>query len=131
MSKKEFKEEARRKEQSEDKKEDNIRRIRWHCLTRNQKAVAKKVIAGDYRFLRAAGWGFLDKCIIFLQEVGFLAVLDVDGKGYSRKLITIAKLLLTYEAKVLLGIKSMNQVPQMLFGDIGLMMTRENTCCRC
>jgi len=69
-----------------------------------------------------AGWGFLDKFIIFLEDVGFLTALDVDGKGYSRKLITIAKLLLTYEVKVLLGIKSMNQVPQMLFGDIGLMM---------
>ena len=113
---------AGRKEQSEAKQEDKLSRIRWHCLTRNQKEVAKKVIGGDYRFLKVAGWGFLDKFIIFLQEVGFLKTLDIDGKGYSRKLITIAKLLLTYEVKVLLGIKSLNQVPQMLFGDIGLMM---------
>ncbi|MBA3066796.1 transposase [bacterium] len=122
MSKKELREMARRKEQSGDKQEDTIRRIRWHCLTRNQKEVAEKVIDGNYRFLKVAGWGFLDKFIIFLDEIGFLKTLDIDGKGYDRKLITIAKLLMTYEVKVLLGIKSMNQVPEMLFGDIGLMM---------
>jgi len=121
MSKKELEEMARRREQSEAAKEDNLSRIRWHWLTRNQKEVAKKVIGGDYRFLKVAGWGFLDKFIIFLKEIGYLMVLDVDGEGYERKLITIAKLLLTYEVKILRGIGSMNQVPQLLFGDIGLM----------
>ena len=113
---------ARRKEQSEEKQEDNLSRLRWHGLTRNQKEVAKKVIAGNYKFVKVGGWGFLDRFMIFVEEIGFLTALDVDGKGYSRKLITIAKLLLTYEVKVLMGIKSMNQVPEMLFGDIGLMM---------
>jgi len=122
MSGKELEEMAARKEQSEARQEDNLSRIRWHCLTRNQKEVAKKVIGGDYRFVKVAGWGFLDKFMIFLKTIGFLTVLDVDGQGYERKLITIAKLLLTYEVKVLLGISSMNQVPQLLFGDIGLMM---------
>ena len=122
MSGKELEEMAARKEQSEAAQEDNLSRIRWHCLTRNQKEVAKKVIGGDYRFVKVAGWGFLDKFIIFLKEAGFLTALDVDGQGYERKLITIAKLLLTYEVKVLLGISSMNQVPQLLFGDVGLMM---------
>jgi len=122
MSKKDLREMARRKEQSEEKQEDNLGRIRWHCLTRNQQEVAKKIIDGNYRFLKVAGWGFLDKFIIFLKSIGFLTVLDVDGKGYARKLITIGKLLLTYEVKILLGIQSLNQVPQMLFGDIGLMM---------
>ena len=121
MSRKELEEMAARKEQSEARQEDNLSRIRWHCLTRNQKEVAKKVIGGDYRFVKVAGWGFLDKFIIFLKEAGFLTVLDVDGQGYERKLITMAKLLLTYEVKVLLGISSMNQVPQLLFGDVGLM----------
>ena len=122
MSKKELREMVRRKEQSEGMKEDKMQRIRWHWLTRNQKEVAKKVIGGNYKFVRVAGWGFLDKFIFFLKAIGFLTVLDVDGKGYSRKLITIAKLLLTYEVKVLLGIRSMNQVPELLFGDVGLLM---------
>jgi len=39
-----------------------------------------------------------------------------------RRMITIAKLLLTYQMKILMGISSMNQVPQLLFGDIGLLM---------
>ena len=36
---------------------------------------------------------------------------------------TLAKLLLTYQARVLLGIDSVNKIPHMLFGDIGLLMT--------
>ena len=122
MSKKELRELSRRKEQSEAKQEDNLRWVRWHGLTRNQKEAAEKVIAGNYRFVKVGGWGFLDEFIIFLKEIGFLKALDIEGKGYDRKLITIAKLLLTYEVKTLLRIKSMAQVPEMLFGDIGLMM---------
>ncbi len=47
MSKKELEELSRRKEQSEAKREDNISRVRWHGLTRNQKEAAEKVIAGN------------------------------------------------------------------------------------
>lgn len=72
--------------------------------------------------IRGAGWGFLDRFIIFLKTIGYLKVLDVDGKGYARKMITIAKLLLTYNVKILMGISSMNQVPELLFGDVGLLM---------
>lgn len=76
----------------------------------------------DYRLVQPGGWGFLDKFLIFLKTIGYLAVLDVDGEGYQRRMITIAKLLLTYNIKILLGISSMNQVPQLLFSDIGLLM---------
>ena len=79
-------------------------------------------MAGDYRQIRHGGWGFLDKFLIFLKTVGFLECLDVAGEGYTRRMITVAKLLLTYQVKILMGISSMNQAPQLLFGDIGLLM---------
>jgi len=61
--------------------------------------------------------------MIFLNTIGFLKVLEtVDGKGYVRRMIAVSKLLLTYQMKVLLGISSMNQVPDMLFNDTGLLM---------
>ncbi|MFH2128652.1 MAG: transposase [Pseudomonadota bacterium] len=97
--------------------------LAWRHLTRNQKEVAQRIMAGDYRRIGSVGgWGFLDKFLIFLKTIGFLERLDVVGEGYTRRMITIAKLLLTYNIKILMGISSMNQVPDMLFGDIGLLM---------
>ena len=96
--------------------------LAWNHLTRNQKEVAQRIMAGDYRQIRHGGWGFLDKFLIFLKTVGFLECLDVAGEGYTRRMITVAKLLLTYQVKILMGISSMNQVPQLLFGDVGLLM---------
>ena len=100
----------------------NKKYLAWNHLTCNQKEVAKRIMAGNYRMLKESGWGFLDKFFIFLKTIGFFLTLDVDGEGYQRRIITIAKLLLTYNVKILLGISSMNQVPDLLFGDIGLLM---------
>lgn len=96
--------------------------LAWNHLTRNQKEVAQRIMAGNYRLVRHGGWGFLDKFLIFLKTVGFLECLDVAGEGYTRRMITVSKLLLTYQIKILMGISSMNQVPHLLFGDIGLLM---------
>lgn len=96
--------------------------IAWQHLTRNQKEVAKRIMAGNYTVIQPAHWGFLDNFLIFLKAIGFLSCLDIDGEGYARRMVTIAKLLLTYEIKILLGIGAMNQVPRLLFGDIGLLM---------
>lgn len=100
----------------------NRQYLAWNHLTRNQKEVAKRIAAGNYRLVQHGGWGFLDRFLIFLKTIGFLECLDVAGEGYMRRMITISKLLLTYEAKILMGIPSMNQVPDLLFGDIGLLM---------
>lgn len=117
---------ARRKEQSEQAKErmreKNRQYLAWEHLSRNQKEVAKRILKGRYEFLKDAGWGFLDKFIIFLKTIKFFELLDVDGKGYERRMIEVSKLLLTYQMKILLGISSMNQVPKMLFNDTGLLM---------
>lgn len=126
MSNQELKELAGRKEQGEMAKEKTRERNRqyltWQHLSRNQKEVVKRILAGNYEILRDAGWGFLDKFIIFLKTIGFLEVLNVDGQGYVRRMITIAKLLLTYQMKILLGIAHMNQLPDTLFSDTGLLM---------
>jgi hypothetical protein len=97
--------------------------LAWRHQTRDQKEVAKRLLAGDYmRIDPGGGWGFLDKFVIFLKTIGYLECLDVSGEGYVRRMITIAKLLLTYQVKILMGISSMNQVPSSLFGDVGLLM---------
>lgn len=97
--------------------------LAWRHLTRDQKEVAKRILAGDYqRAGTSGGWGFLDRFVIFLKAIGFLECLNVAGEGYVRRMITIAQLLLTYQVKILMGIASMNQVPSALFNDIGLLM---------
>lgn len=94
----------------------------WKHLTRNQKEIAKRVLEGRYELMQSAGWGFLDMFMIFLKTIGFLDTLNVDGKGFQRRMITVARLLLTYNMKILLGIRSMNQTSEMLFNDVGLLM---------
>lgn len=94
----------------------------WQHLTRNQQEVARRILQGDYEMIGGAGWGLLDRFFIFVGELGFFEVLDVDGAGYQRKMLTVALLLLTYSMKVLVGIGSMNAVPDLLFRDIGLLM---------
>lgn len=114
----------------------NKKYIAWRHLTRNQQEVANRILEGKYHLVKGAGWGFLDNFLIFLKSINFLACLDVNGEGYVRRMVTIAKLLLTYNVKILMGIAHMNQVPQLLFGDIGLLMMLgftaeqiENGCC--
>jgi len=97
--------------------------LAWRHLTRNQKEVAQRIWKGDYQKIGpGGGWGFLDRFVVFMKTIGFLECLDVAGEGYVRRMITIAKLLLTYQVKILLGIESMNQVPGLLFNDVGLLM---------
>lgn len=96
----------------------------WKHLTRNQKEVAKRLAHGEgCDYVHDGSWGFFDRFMIFLKGVNYLATLDLDGQGYTRKMITIAKLLLTYQARVLVGIESINKIPYLLFGDLGLLMT--------
>ncbi|MDP2896918.1 MAG: transposase [bacterium] len=100
------------------------RYMAWKHLTRNQKEVARRLAHGkgcDY--VHDGSWGFFDRFLVFLKGIGYLTTLNLDGEGYARRMITIAKLLLTYQARVLLGIDSVNKIPHMLFGDIGLLMT--------
>ena len=116
----------RRAEKQAERKHDSKQRpyMAWKHLTRNQKEVAKRMAHGEgCDYVHDGSWGFFDRFMIFLKGVNYLATLDMDGQGYTRKMITIAKLLLTYQARVLLGIESVNKIPYLLFGDLGLLMT--------
>jgi hypothetical protein len=61
--------------------------------------------------------GLLD----FLMVLGFWEVLNIDGQGFKRKMVSVCQLLATYELKVLLGIVSMNQVEVKLFREVALL----------
>ena len=48
-------------------------------------------------------------------------MLDIDGQGFERKMVSVWQLLATDELKVLLGRVSMNQVSVKLFREVALL----------
>lgn len=93
----------------------------WRHLTRNQHEVAKRLTAGHVDLVTISGWGFVSSFLTFLDELEFFALLDLEGKGFQRVLIPIARLVVTYQLKILLGIRSINLVPTKLFREIALL----------
>jgi hypothetical protein len=85
--------------------------VAWEHLTKDQKEMARRVVAGEYELISDVGWGFADEFFTFLDQVGFLDTLgEVDGEGFKRRMIPVGLLLMTYHLKVLAGLDSMNQV---------------------
>ncbi len=93
----------------------------WCHLTRDQQEVARRLVAGRIDLVTVSGWGFVSSFLAFLNEVQFFALLDLEGKGFKRVLIPIARLVLTYQLKILLGIASINLLPTKLFREIALL----------
>lgn len=91
-------------------------------LTRNQKEVAKRILDGQVTMVTSVSWAFFERFLVFLYELGFFGVIQVDGAYFYRKMISVALLIMTYEVKVLLGISSINQVPSRLFRDRALLL---------
>jgi hypothetical protein len=90
-------------------------------LRRNQQAIAKRLMAGEVPLVMATAWGFVEGLLDFLTVLGFWEVLNIDGQGFKRKMVSVCQLLATYELKVLLGIVSMNQVEVKLFREVALL----------
>jgi len=94
----------------------------YRYLSRNQKEVAQRLLAGDVTMISSASWAFFEQFLLFLDEVGFFEIIGVDGRRFHRQMIEVALLVMTYSAKVLLGIASINQVPARLFRDTALLL---------
>jgi hypothetical protein len=93
---------------------------RWGAYTRNQEAVAEAIARKEYTDLTPSGVGVVDEFFALMDQVGILNRLAVEGK-YQRRLIPVILLVVTYCAKVILGISSQNQLTTHLFRDAGLL----------
>ncbi len=91
-------------------------------LSRNQQEVVQRLLDGDVTMISNVSWAFMEPFLLFLHEVGFFELIGVDGKKFRRQMIEVSLLIMTYSAKVLLGISSINQVPGRLFRDRALML---------
>lgn len=93
----------------------------WRHLTRDQQEVAKRLSKGQISLVTCSGWGFVASFLAFLDEISFCTLLDIEGTGFKRMMIPIARLIMTYQLKILLGIPSINLVPTKLFREVALL----------
>jgi len=89
--------------------------------TRNQKEVARRLLAGEVNMVGGTGWSFVEPFLAFLGEIGFYEVIQIEGERFIRKMMAVSLLILTYEVKVLLGLAGMNCVGKTLFRDLALL----------
>jgi hypothetical protein len=66
-------------------------------LTRGKHALGKRLTAGRIDLVPISGWGFVSTFLAFLDELQFFALLDLEGTGFRRVLIPIARLVMTYQ----------------------------------
>lgn len=93
---------------------------RWGAYIRNQEAVAAAIARKEYTDLTPTGVGMVDEFFALMDQVGILNRLAVEGL-YQRRLIPLVLLVVTYCAKVILGLSSQNQLATHLFRDAGLL----------
>ena len=93
---------------------------RWGFYTHNQEAVAAAIARKEYTDITATGAEVVDEFFALMEQVGILDRLAVEGI-YQRRLIPIVLLVVTYCAKIIMGLSSQNQIPTHLFRDAGLL----------
>jgi len=112
-------------------------KIFWKFHERNDKKVAKAIREGNVDTITGTGWGFLDRFFYFLYSIKFFKITDIKSSGYKRIMLPIVRLITTYSVKILLGISSMNKIPNLLFREVSLLSMIgftatqiQNGCCK-
>ena len=93
---------------------------RWGAYTRNQEAVAAAIARKEYTDMTPTGGGVIDEFFALMDQIGILNRLAVKGL-YQRRLIPLVLLVVTYCARIIMGLSSQNQMPTHLFRDAGLL----------
>lgn len=93
---------------------------RWGAYTRNQEAVAAAIARKEYTDMTPTGTAVVDEFFALMDQIGILNRLEVEGQ-YQRRLVPIVLLIVTYCARVIMGLSSQNQMPTHLFRDAGLL----------
>ncbi len=101
---------------------ESQRQLLCRYCERDDRKVAKDIREGKTDIASGTGWALMDEFFIFMQEIGFFKLLGkVEGEGYKRIMVALIRLLMTYSAKVLLGIAHLRQVPDLLFKEVSLL----------
>jgi hypothetical protein len=101
-----------------------MERLGWQTAFRDDRRVAQGLHAGQEidAMHELSEAGLLDEFFAFLEEMGMMAVLEQWKRpNVKRESIPSIQFVLLYLLRVLFGGKSMNELPKLLFSNVGLM----------
>ena len=99
-------------------------RLNWKLACRDDAKVAQALYAGEAieEMHELSDAGLLDEFFVFLEELGMMQAFEqMSLPGAKRMLVPTVQFVLLYLLKVLVGGQSMNELPRVLFSDVGLM----------
>ena len=99
-------------------------RLTWQLAERDDQRVAQGLYAGEEieEMHELSEAGLLDEFFVFLEQVGMMQVFEqMRLPGVKRVLVPAVQFVLLYLLKVLFGGQSMNEMPRVLFSNLGLM----------
>jgi hypothetical protein len=99
-------------------------RLNWKLAWRDDAKVAQGLYAGEdiEEMHELSDAGLLDEFFVFLEEVGMMQAFEqMRLPGVKRMLVPTVQFVLLYLLKVLFGGQSMNELPRVLFSNLGLM----------
>ncbi len=99
-------------------------RLNWKVAWRDDAQVAQGLYAGDEieEMHELSDAGLLDEFFVFLEDLGMMQAFEqMHLPGAKRMLVPTVQFVLLYLLKVLFGGESMNELPRVLFSDLGLM----------
>ena len=99
-------------------------RLNWKLACRDDAQVAQGLYAGEAieEMHELSDAGLLDEFFVFLEDLGMMQAFEqMRLPGAKRMLVPTVQLVLLYLLKVLFGGSSMNELPRVLFSDLGLM----------
>jgi hypothetical protein len=99
-------------------------RLNWKLACRDDAKVAQGLYAGEAieEMHELSEAGLLDEFFVFLEEVGMMQIFEqMRLPGVKRVLVPTVQFVLLYLLKVLFGGQSMQELPRVLFSNLGLM----------
>lgn len=116
----------KQREQREGSTEPSIvqERLNWKLACRDDAQVAQGLYAGEEieEMHELSDAGLLDEFFVFLEEVGMMQTFErMQLPGVKRVLVPTVQFVLLYLLKVLFGGQSMNELPRVVFSNLGLM----------
>src|SRR5947209_6797840 len=99
-------------------------RLNWKLAWRDDVQVAQGLYAGEEieEMHELSDAGLLDEFFVFVEDLGMMQAFEgMSLPGVKRMLVPTVQFVLLYLLKVLFGSSSMNELPRVLFSDLGLM----------
>jgi hypothetical protein len=99
-------------------------RLNWKLAWRDDAKVAQGLYTGEEieEMHELSDAGLLDEFFVFLEDVGMMQAFEqMRLPGVKRMLVPTVQFVLLYLLKVLFGGQSMNELPRVLFSNLGLM----------